>query len=63
MEGMNIFHDLRCSANIAMQLCALFSKAISSRLSEEIICTFFDIDDFLIIPKCIFFDVNNLPIS
>ena len=31
-------------------------------LSDEIGGTFFDIDNFLIIPKYIFFDINNLPI-
>ena len=31
-------------------------------LSDEIGGTFFDIDNFSIIPKYIFFDINNLPI-
>ena len=31
-------------------------------LSDEIGGTFFDIDNFLIIPKYIFFDIDNLPI-
>ena len=29
MKGMNIFYNPRCSASIAAQLCALFSKTIS----------------------------------
>ena len=47
---------LFCSTFLFLEQCSQLS------LSDEIGCTFFDIDNFSIIPKYLLFDINNLSI-
>ena len=48
--------DLFCWSFLFLEQCFRLS------LSDEIGCTFFDIDNFSIIPKYLFFDIDNWPI-
>ena len=46
----------------SVDLSCFWNSAFGLSLSDEIGCTFFDIDNFSIIPKYLFFDIDNLPI-
>ena len=56
---MNIMGLLLISS---VDLSCFWNSAFGLSLSDEIGCTFFDIDNFSIIPKYLFFDIDNLPI-